>query len=214
MASLDIPFELDHSLSWDLDNSLTSYHTPQDSGYDGSSTLPSFSPSNPQFDILLFDSELPSEDFEFTLQPDIADYLLYDASDPGCMFEGPYLVLKYIAGYHGPVSRMSTVARRQSPFTLIAKQGSVMIGLHFILQNIKAYPALLLNELEPPPFIHKACLMSDDERNAGLGNSPISDHLAICRNIVQMYQTKTPQTQAFISRTISAEVQRFVEEVS
>lgn len=212
-ANLDVRYELGGSVDWDLDNAFTSYSTPQDSGYGGSSTFLPVSPQNERVDIPPIDSMLLST-FEFSFLPDILDFPPYESYTLDSMFESPYLTFRYIDLLHGSPSRMSTIMRRQSPFVPSIRSDAAAMGQNFILQNIKAYPALLLSQLNPSPFIHKAHLASEDVGNESVEAQPRSEHLAVCRSIVQMYQMKTPQTKGFIWRTIDAERQRFAEEVS
>lgn len=208
-VSPDIPFELNASDDWNFDNILSSFSTPQDSGYDGSDTILSTSSPDQWGSALLLDSQLST--FEFTLLPDVVDFLHFDSVTSNSMFEGPYLSFRYNAQHHDSVSRMSTIARRQSPFMPTARPMTAAIGYNFILQNIKIYPYMLLNQLDLPPFIHISSIASESNN---LVACPSSDHLAICKNITQMYQTRTPQTKAFVWRSIEAERQRFADEVS
>ncbi|KAL2068185.1 hypothetical protein VTL71DRAFT_16283 [Oculimacula yallundae] len=212
VENVDIPFNFDNSLIWNSDASLIDYSVPQDTIHDGSSIILSSSPLNNEVGITIFDPGLSSGNFEFSLQPDIVNNLLTDTLQPVCMWEGPYLIYRHVKGHHIPCSRMSALARRQSPLTATIRPGSSALGLNFILQNMKAYPALLVDGSESPPFIHTTSMVLGVVRRTGRDIIPGTDHLPICKHIVQMWQTRSPQTQAFISRTIIAEMQRFTEQ--
>lgn len=214
--NFDDPFEFDNSTTLVFDNTLVSCPTtPQDFGSEQSGNLSYVSLPNDWLNIPTFGTQLPSSTFEFSILPEVVEFLHcnpYEISES--MFVGPYLSFRYPTRYHGSLSRMSTLARRVSPFIPTARPATAAIGNNFILQNLKAYPALVLSQTNLPPFIHHSSLMASkvdaDDRDRAV---PKSEHLAICKNIVQMYATKTPQTKGFIWRSVEAERLRFAAEV-
>lgn len=204
----DVPFELDQCVSWELDNVLGHFPDPSDSGCENYSTSV-FTSSPNDCDGVRIDFQ--SSTLNLTLLPDITDFLLSDSATSNSMFEGPYLTFRYTVQQYTAVSRMSTISRRQSPFVPTARSITAVMGTNFILQNIKAYPFLLDNQSDLSPFVHHTSIASDTNENS---IRPISDHLAVCKNIVHMYQTRTPQMKAFVWRSIEAERQRFANAVS
>lgn len=73
---------------------------------------------------------------------------------------------------------------------------------------------MLLEATNLPPFIH-GCALQESEFEGEILLPPQNslESLAVCRNIVQMYSTKTKQTSAFLWRTVASEGKRLEEEV-
>lgn len=72
-----------------------------------------------------------------------------------------------------------------------------------IMQMLYAYPQMMLRRQTFPPFIHPHW---HEKR--------LPDTLATCMSIAQLFAARTPETEPFLWRTISAEEERFREQVS
>jgi hypothetical protein len=84
----------------------------------------------------------------------------------------------------------------------------------YCIATLRSYPQLMcLNSGESLPFIHLNAHQSRREANQECAIS-LPEPLAICSSIMQMYVTRTPESLAFIWRTIQAEVQRLETELS
>ena len=130
-----------------------------------------------------------------------------------CMFDSPYLTLNFIDGLPGLPSSRSILTHRQSPFIQTSGPSPSHLGRSFIVQNLRSYPRMMLDSMNLPPFIHPSTvsIAGDKEFPTEL---PKPESLSICRNIVQIYLTKTKQTAAFVWRTITTEQERMSEDVS
>jgi hypothetical protein len=77
---------------------------------------------------------------------------------------------------------------------------------HLVVQALRAYPLMMLRRETLPPFIH------------GYWNTPIipalPQTLSNCMSIAQMYAFRTDETKPFLWRTIRAEGERFLSEVT
>ena len=152
-----------------------------------------------------FDSPL-SVNFDFPYLPESLAMGSRSAISGECMFESPYLTLRYVDRCApGPVSRTSTLMRRQSPFikTSEFRVGGSMLGRNFLFQNIQSCTTMLLDSKCPAPFIHASAF---DRREGGTPSK--SENIGICQRIAQMHATKTKDTSAFVWRTIGMEIER------
>lgn len=72
---------------------------------------------------------------------------------------------------------------------------------HFIHLVIRAYPKMMVTGNTPPPFIHSSSLLP--------GRTP--EALAICKGLVEMYRTMTPDNRQFVMKTIAQEHERVLK---
>lgn len=77
-----------------------------------------------------------------------------------------------------------------------------------IIQSVRAFPTMMLRRETLPWYIHK-----QSELLSELGQNALPEALSTCMSIAQMYALRTPDTKAFLWRSIRAEYQRHVCDV-
>lgn len=82
-----------------------------------------------------------------------------------------------------------------------------------MLGHILAYPEMLVNGLNLPPFISPSCC-GDELRCLEFGSHQcLLQPLVVCVSIIRMSQTEGPENKAFIWRMIYTEQQKLLHEV-
>jgi hypothetical protein len=215
---LRFSYENGISMNWGLDSGFGAASAPFSRAHDedhpglNPSTArcdPTLIPNNSAPDILDLEEEMNfnspfSVNFDFLYLPESLAMGSRAASSGECMFESPYLTLRYIDRSSGSVSRTSTLMRRQSPFIEAPnfRFGGSILGRNLLLQNIRSYTTMLLDSKCPAPFIHASAFDNEEGETP-----PKSENIANCQRIAQMHATKTKNTRAFVWRTIGMEVE-------
>jgi hypothetical protein len=96
-----------------------------------------------------------------------------------------------------------TLSSKGSLARVSNRLSSLQHASRVIMQMLYAYPQMMLRRQTFPPFIHPHW---HDKR--------LPDTLATCMSIAQLFAARTPETEPFLWRTISAEEKRFREKVS
>jgi hypothetical protein len=90
------------------------------------------------------------------------------------------------------------------------------LSCHYLLQTLQSYPKMMLSDTLPP-FIHEKC-GGFDNRHSLFGSIetqlPLKEPLAVCKNVMHMYFSKTKESTSFVWRTIETELIRLSIEVS
>lgn len=92
---------------------------------------------------------------------------------------------------------------------------SSQLGCVYLLQTLKSYPDMMLSDTLPP-FIHRTHNGMGSQNNSPTSptqKNRISEPLAICKSIMQIYATRTWESNNFLWRTIEMEQSRLREEV-
>ena len=104
---------------------------------------------------------------------------------------------------------VSTIVQKQHPKA--GPYGSA-VARAYCITILRSYPGMMCASDEGlPPFIHSK-MKTPGYLNNGL--APLSDPLAICSSIMQMYKARSPGNLHFIWKTIEMEVMRIGDEVS
>jgi hypothetical protein len=96
-----------------------------------------------------------------------------------------------------------TLSSKGSLARVSNRLSSLQHASRVIMQMLYAYPQMMLRRQTFPPFIHPHC---HEKR--------LPDALGNCMSIAQLFAARTPETESFLWRTISAEEERFRERVS
>lgn len=96
-----------------------------------------------------------------------------------------------------------TLSSKGSLARVSNRLSSLQHASRVIMQMLYAYPQMVLRRQTFPPFIHPHW---HEKR--------LPDTLATCMSIAQLFAARTPETEPFLWRTISAEEERFREQVS
>jgi hypothetical protein len=90
------------------------------------------------------------------------------------------------------------------------------LSCHYLLQTLQSYPKMMLSDTLPP-FIHEKC-GGFDNMHSLFGSIetqlPLKEPLAVCKNVMHMYFSKTKESTSFVWRTIETELIRLSIEVS
>ncbi|KAI6749672.1 hypothetical protein HG530_015086 [Fusarium avenaceum] len=95
-----------------------------------------------------------------------------------------------------------TLSSKGSLARVSNRLSSLQHASRVIMQMLYAYPQMVLRRQTFPPFIHPHW---HEKR--------LPDTLATCMSIAQLFAARTPETEPFLWRTISAEEERFREQL-
>ena len=95
-----------------------------------------------------------------------------------------------------------TIALRQMPNPVAQNNAN------YIIRTLRTFPQRMLRRATFPPFIHQPW---PTDSNGFIIDGP--EPIANCMSIAQIFASRTPESTAFVWRTIRAEQQRLVDEV-
>lgn len=101
------------------------------------------------------------------------------------------------------VSLESFINMRHRLTTQPVSETNAFHNFSFINRVLRAYPKMMVSGNGLPPFIHSSSLIP----------GRISEALANCKGIVEMYKTMTPENRHFIMKTIAQEHERILQQV-
>jgi hypothetical protein len=96
-----------------------------------------------------------------------------------------------------------TLSSKGSLVKVSNRLSSLQHASRVIMQMLYAYPQMMLRRQNFPPFV-----------NPHWHEKRLPDTLATCMSIAQLFAARTPETESFLWRTISAEEERFRDQVS
>jgi hypothetical protein len=99
-----------------------------------------------------------------------------------------------------------------SPKTARTPQSFLMTRV--LLSQVTSYPKMLTSG-QLPPFLYPTCVLNKLDGSCARDDAHtcLPEPLAICKGLVGMFYGRTPQSTAFIWKTIVAEQNRLLEEV-
>lgn len=120
----------------------------------------------------------------------------------------------------GPVSDVESKPRRYKDKLIWPRIGSTIEGYFsntVFRGQIMSYPQMMSKGNRLPPFIFPRCMMGGpvafDCELQGV-HQCLPEILAICSNMVQLFENRTPASSSFVWKTIYAEHERLRREVS
>ncbi|KAI8649456.1 Zn(2)-C6 fungal-type domain-containing protein [Fusarium sp. Ph1] len=140
----------------------------------------------------------------FTLDPNLEGYSVSSLSVSDTAISAQRLVqtdLPYQEGdSQARISTVKSLSAKADLTRLPYQREASHHAAKLVLQTLYAFPQMMLRRKTFPPFIHpqwhEPCL---------------PEALANCMSIAQLFAARTPETRAFLWRTINAEEQRFRE---